>query len=320
MNNKRKLINRKRIINKLWNFVFICLLITLSTIALQQLFPKLLSDIENSWAETAYNILSDIYICTAIIFLVSLVLLCACEITYFFQQSLSHVARYHNAECFNKIEFLLRNRGESNGYYSSIIKEISRVYNEDKELAQLINDENRELLYERKTLLENRIDLFNNVIQVITAFGASIIVSFCTTLKDKFPEFTEISSIVIACGVILFVLLKYVGAGHGGSYLYHIYEYELELLKEKIKELNKNQQASLAEEKIIRTRQLLINTISDLYSNRKNRKAKHLTKKALDNYAKELYELPLTSGLDNPDILWAYFFLNNEMRPLIIFC
>lgn len=60
MNNKRKLINRKRIINKLWNFVFICLLITLSTIALQQLFPKLLSDIENSWAETAYNILSRV--------------------------------------------------------------------------------------------------------------------------------------------------------------------------------------------------------------------------------------------------------------------
>lgn len=245
-----------------------------------------------------------IYLITTILFIVGMLVAIILQVAYLFKAAFSHVSRYKGKQCFEKIEFFYKNLGECNGYYQSIIREINKVYNENSEINVMVEKGDLDSLYARKSYLENNMDFHSNIIQVITSCGISgifALINFKTGHSFLVPILLLVAATV---GVVLCGIAKYVEKGRGGSYLYNVYEYELQLLNDKIISAYNNLQANKEIERVIHMRQVVIHTLSDLYTSWTRRRQTGLKKKMLVSMVQEMYELPLVEDINRDNIVW----------------
>lgn len=242
---------------------------------------------------------------SAILLIFGMLIACILQVTYLFKEAILHVSRYEGKQCFEKIECLYRNLGDCNGYYQGIIREINQVYKADIEIETMINERDLESLYARKSYLENGLDSHSNIMQVLTSAGVSLIVALANYETGASIALSIFYTMVAVVGVVLCCIAKYIEKGRGGSYLYNTYEYELELLNKKIDLIQYNLETNEAIERIIQMRQVIINTLCDLYSHGKRRRKTGLKKKTLVDMAKEMYDLPLLQDINRNDVVWG---------------
>lgn len=249
--------------------------------------------------------ISIIFTTTSILFLVVLILTAVIQVVYWFQAAFSHLSGYQGAKCFENIDFLNRNFGESNEYYRSKLRKINKIYQNDSELQQIVDSTDLESLYARKAYLENQLDLFNNTIQPVGSFVLSFLAAIVEKTTGKDIVFEVICGIIVMVFLCMVILVKYIGKGRGGSYTYNIHEYELELLNEKIHLVNKKLQADEEIEKVLELRQTVVNVLADIYKSRRKKIKYKLKKKSIDNMVRTLFESPLLEFGDKESLIWG---------------
>ncbi len=242
---------------------------------------------------------------TIILFFIDAIIAAILQIVYWFRQAFAHLSKYQGVKCFESIDFLNRNLVECNEYYSSRIREINRIYYSDLELKNLVEEENLDVLYARKSYLENQLDFYDNTMQVVTAFGISLLVIFIESGIGADAIIIIVCAILTIVGLCLAMIAKYIGKGRGDSYTHNIHEYELELLNNKIHIVNRNLEADEQIEKILEMRQTIINSLSDIYISGKKRRMFKLRKKDIISMSRIMYDLPLLKDLDKTYIVWA---------------
>ncbi|MCM1049600.1 MAG: hypothetical protein NC433_14380 [Clostridiales bacterium] len=260
------------------------------------------------------------YIIFGVFFLLCVSIEAVFQLKYWSQGVSAHVTNYQGAKCFEEIDSYIRNLGECNTYYRGVIFELNKIYKTSPELKQLINTQDFETLYTRKTYLENNLDFYNNTIQLVAALGISLVVIFAQVGLSNETNFAYGYFIIALILFLLCVTIKYFTKGRGDSYIYNLHEYELKLLKEKIDSANKQLQANSDIEKILLLYHAINNILINIYNNRKELRRLKLSKKEVNEIYKTLHELPLLQELDGADIIWAKIGSNEPKYyfPIII--
>ena len=195
--------------------------------------------IDMYWKNTIGTAGNIVFTILGILFILNaLVTICFHSVRWI-QNVTVHVKKYQGAKCFEEIDFYTRTLGEYNDYYRSIIFEVNKIYETNQELKQLIDTQNLETLYTRKTYLENNLDFYNNTIQLVAALAISGIVAFAQNgvIASNLP--TSYRTIIIYILFFFCFTLRYYTKGQGDSYKYNLYDYELKLLSEKLYSVNK---------------------------------------------------------------------------------
>lgn len=246
-----------------------------------------------------------VYIILGVLLLLSVLIAAGLQLICWFQGVSAHVTKYQGVKCFEEIDSYIKNLGEGNNYYCSVIYEINETYKINPELKKLSRENNLEVLYTRKAYLENNLESYSNMVQVVTAFGISALVALAQPeiIVGGWRAFGFLILMVI--GLLLCLTLKYVEKGRGDSYIYNLYEYELKLLNKKIQSINKRLQVNEDTKRILQLRHVAINALVNLYSDRKALKKLGQNKKYIEEKYKELSDAPLLQDLEGTDIIWA---------------
>lgn len=293
MSKINKIFTKKNAKNSLILMIALGIIFTLAHI-----LNSILKNTENARITHAYFI-------SSLLFLLSILIALGFQFARWIQKVYSHVTKYSGAKCFEKIDSYLRNLGECNSYYASILCELNAIYKTDPELEQLIKEKDLETLYGRKAYLENNLDYINNMVGVFAAFGISLAAVLAQSGVTNNGGFSFGCSIL--SGVILFlcVTLKYVVKGSEGSYIYSLHEYELELLNSKILSVNKQLHATSDNEMTLQFYHAIINMLVSLYSDRHTLKNLKLRKKDVVGLYKEFCNTDQLQKLEKPDIIWG---------------
>lgn len=174
---------------------------------------------------------------------------------------------FENIDCYSVV---------SQADYISKIGVINYYYQENGEVDRIIDNKEIDRLYARKDFLSVRKNLFNDLTTYFYSLVISVIASFfcdLAGLRNSWQAVINIGIIVIAFFIV--ILLKYVKRGQDGSYAYQVEEFELRLLESKIAMLEDRIIISEDDEKVLKTRQYVINALQkyDLKTMRKKTKS-----------------------------------------------
>ena len=309
---------RRKIITKKTGDMMLIILFVFAVVFLFGYLGHVIIDMY--WKDTIGTAGNIVFIILGILFLLNALITIFFQLAHWVQNVTVHVKKYQGAKCFEEIDSYIGTLEEYNDYYRSVIFEVNKIYETNQELKQLIDTQNLETLYTRKTYLENNLDLYNNIIQLVAALAISGIVAFAQggVIASNLP--TSYRTIIICILLFFCFTLRYYTKGQGDSYKYNLYDYELKLLSEKIYSVNKQLRPNEDIEKILHLRQTINNMLINLYKNRKKRSKSKLSQKNIEEMRKTLYELPLLSELAEADIIWAKLNIceSEEYFPLII--
>ena len=181
---------------------------------------------------------------------------------------------FENIDCYSVV---------SQADYISKIGVINYYYQENGEVDRIIDNKEIERLYARRDFLSVRRNLFNDLTTYFYSLVISVIASFfcdLAGLRNSWQAVINIGIIVIAFFIV--ILLKYVKRGQDGSYAYQVEEFELRLLESKITMLEDRIIISEDEEKVLKTRQLVINALQKYNLKTIPKKTKSAIKKDIE--------------------------------------
>lgn len=239
-----------------------------------------------------------------ILFILCVLITVTIHTVLWFRSVSGHITKYRGAECFEKIDSYIINLGEGNGYYRSVIYEINEIYKNSPDMEKLTEEKDLEALYERKAYLENNLDFSPNVLQILTAFVVSVVAAFAQPDQMEGGSKTPVLCIIIAAVLFLCITFKYAEKGRGNSYIYNLYEYELEMLNKKIQSINDHLNTDKDIQRILQLRHAIIHALVILYKDRKTLWKKGWKKKDIMEKYKQVNEAPLLQGLKKTNIIW----------------
>lgn len=214
-----------------------------------------------------------------------------------------HNLRNCDDKLFENIDVYKKRRWKiDNVDYLRQIKIINLYYSKNGKVDVLVKEKELERLFQRRDFLlkqatwsENFITYFNSL--VISGLASFIFAAYSDTNLIK-----NIASIIVILFIFFeIIFINYAERGENGSYHKQILEYEMKLLDEKIEHLEKNSIITPDDEKLLLTKQIVLN---ELIKKRKKAKRKG-TKETLEKDIKIVENLELCMG-DYSD-----FFLQN---------
>lgn len=293
---------RKKKINEKTIYIMFCIMMSVSMLLIIEAAflwgREYLDPLVSSYINKAFFI-------TTVLFIVVVSITLVIQIAFWLKKAYSHLSQYKGAKCFENIDFLNRNIGECNEYYRSRIREINHIYKYDTELQNMVEKADLETLYARKAYLENQLDFFDNIMQIMTALGVSILVAIIDESIRKNIILEILLGIFVVICLCVLMIAKYIGKGRGDSYTYNMHQYELRLLNQKIYFVNEKLCANEEIVKTLEMRQAIVNVLAEIYGSRRKRKKYKLKKKAIDNMVQTLYKLPLLEIGDKTHPIWA---------------
>ncbi len=184
-----------------------------------------------------------------------------------------HNLRECDDELFEKIDYFNYGWSDNNTTYMNKIRIINLYYKDGGEVDELVKKKEIVRLFARKSFLSIR----NNLSQDLTTCFYSLIISVIASFVFQISQYENslkilMNSVVIVMIFFMIIFMKYYKRGEYGSYTYQIEEYELELLSEKIAELENLLQADENDEKILRTQQTVLKDLIDKKRKTKNKK------------------------------------------------
>ena len=205
-------------------------------------------------------------------------------------------------ELFQNIDFYIECYRRDNSNYLKQIQIINLYYSDGGKVDELVQEKKLERLFMRRDFLLKKIHFSDNIIEYYCSLGISILASYIFTANASNNLLNNIILVLLILGSFVgFIILRYAKRGQAGSCEYQIQEYELTLLNEKIEKLEKNSIITPDDEKLLLTKQIVLN---ELIKKRKKAKRKG-TKETLEKDIKIVENLELCMG-DYSD-----FFLQN---------
>lgn len=235
-----------------------------------------------------------------LMFMISIVILGFTFILVEFKKGLYNIRKCDD-ELFENIDFYKECYGRDNSNYLKQIQIINLYYSDGGKVDDLVKEKKLERLFIRRDFLLKQIYFSDNLIEYYCSLVVSILASciFAAIVSNNLEN--NIIIVLSLFGLLFVIILRYAKRGQAGSYEYQIQEYELTLLNEKIEHLEKNSIITPDDEKLLLTKQIILN---ELIKKRKKAKRKG-TKETLEKDIKIVENLELCMG-DYSD-----FFLQN---------
>lgn len=223
-----------------------------------------------------------------LLFLISLLILLGIPLLHNISGGL-HNIRYCDVELFDKMDSCNKSNRKNNVYYLNQIRMIDIYYKHGK-VDNLVKENELETLLKRKDFLEKKKKFSDDFISYAYSLLISVMASYiCTAFSSKEFGKNIVTTIIILFTYIAIILIKYVERGEGGSYNNQIWEYELKLLDRKIEELGEKVKLSPDDEKMLLTKEFVVEELD-----KKKRKARKKKKKELiENEIKVIENLEL---------------------------
>lgn len=186
-----------------------------------------------------------------------------------------HNVKKCDDELFREIDQYKKCWGEDKYYYIKQIQIINLYYEENGKVDELVKNEEIERLYARADFLLIQNSLFDNLITCFYSLVISVIASFvCQMMESESVLLMFVWMVTILLSFFGIILSRYAEKGQAGSYRYYIDEYERELLLQKITDLEKKLTITVDDEKILETKQVVINELIRIRQKKKLKKQK----------------------------------------------
>ena len=163
---------------------------------------------------------------------------------------------------FDELDDYKQHCGESNEHYQDVIRAIALYYRPNGNVDKVVGKDLKRLL-NRAEFLKREIKIGEHFITCITSLGVSIAAAFLIALEVK-PDGQDLINMIVGFFVFFaMLLLPYNNVIKGSAS--EIYNFELQLLKEKIKIVEENICKSAMNEEIMRTKKNVLNVLGDKY-------------------------------------------------------
>ena len=104
--------------------------------------------------------------------------------------------------------------------------------------------------------------IINELIMYVTSLIISVIASYiCHMMQYKNIWIIIIWIVVIVFSFLFIVFIRYEERGQMGSYIHYVYEYERQLLIDKIKATEKNMIIVESDEQVLETKQIVLKSL-----------------------------------------------------------
>lgn len=247
-----------------------------------------------------------------LMFLISIIILEGTLIFSKFKNGLYNIRKCDD-ELFQNIDFYIECNERDNSNYLKQIQIINLYYSDGGKVDELVQEKKLERLFMRRDFLLKKIHFSDNIIENYCSLGISILASYIFTANASNNLLNNIILVLLILGsFVVFIILRYAKRGQAGSYEYQIQEYELTLLNEKIEQLEKNSIITPDDEKLLLTKQIVLNELI-----KKRNKAKRKgTKETLEKDIKIVENLELCMG-DYSDYFLQNIYLGEKEIYLV---
>lgn len=176
---------------------------------------------------------------------------------------------------FDGIDKYKRCWTEGKQYYIQQIQILNLYYKKNGKVDELVKNNEIGRLFAREDYLKVQNSVYDNM----TTYCYSLVISVIASLIYQILGYENVVFIFVCIIVILLVffclvLSEYAERGKVGSYRYLINEYERELLSKKIKILERNLTFTEDDEKILETKQIVIDELINIRQRCKGKKQK----------------------------------------------
>lgn len=196
-------------------------------------------------------------------------------------------------ELFENIDKFKHSWGESNENYIKLLQIINLYYKPGGKVEELIRNKEIERLLKRKDFLLKQRYLFDDLSSYFYSLVISVIASFLfQMLSLTNPVYLVIWMILILGSFITISFLKYAERGNAGSYKYLVEEYEKNYLDKKIEMLDTELLITVEDERILATKQIVI----DILINKRLKAKKKKDKQEIEQDIKIIEKLQLCLG------------------------
>ncbi len=206
-------------------------------------------------------------------------LVAACMIGYFIVELLSlakkgiHNVRKCDDVLFDEIDQYKYCWGEDDLYYVRQIQIIDLYYKAGGKIDELIKKREIKRLYARVDYLNTQKCYFDHLTTCLYSLIISVLSSFlCLELQNKENELSGFWIIAIIVLFYIIIVIRYAERGQAGSYRHYIDEYESKLLDQKLSDLLQDDKLSDEDEKMLKTKQIVINELIKLRKKIRNKK------------------------------------------------
>lgn len=190
-----------------------------------------------------------------------------------------HNVKICDDELFEIIDMYKKSWKESNASYKKQIQIINLYYAPAGKVDELVDKNQIERLYKRMDFLIKNRNLFDDYAVCFSSLLISIIASFINQIVSYNNLFEIIVGvIIIMVSFFAAILFKYAERGNAGSYKHLIDEYERKCLQNKIDEVEKKLIINNEDEKMLTTKQYIINELI-----KRRKKAKRKNKEEIEN-------------------------------------
>lgn len=171
---------------------------------------------------------------------------------------------------FNEIDEYKKGWNEDNNSYYRCIQKMKILYMENGEIDKLLNKNEIDRLFKRKSFLDKRKHFYSNMLNSLSSLTLSMIVSglFCQSiLKNEITALFAILGIVFC--FFLIAAFPFIKRGEDGSFEFCLIDIELDLIEKKITEYYDKER--ILNEKALDTQQVAINVLSDIVFKQKKK-------------------------------------------------